>query len=81
MKTLILLMSVLFLSGCGTLGNILDFASEANDEALTSAEFTICMAASIGSINRRYNTEAKAKAWKELCTNDNAVIETILSND
>lgn len=81
MKILIMLIVVIVLSGCASLSNALNFAGDVNDKALMSAEATICRAASIGSISRRYNTEAKAKAWKELCTDDNTAIETILSNN
>lgn len=54
--------------------------AELNDDALKAAEAVICKGASVGSIMRRYNTEAKAKAWKELCSKDNSLASDILSN-
>lgn len=80
MKTLILILSIFILSGCAATSKLLDFAGETNDKALISAEATICRAASIGSVLRRYNTEGKAKAWKELCTQDNDSVPIILNN-
>lgn len=67
MRELILLV---FISGCSTVGLVTDSASKANDEALKSAEFTICFAASVGSIERRYNTKSLAKARRELCNRE-----------
>ena len=80
MKLLIIL-SILTLSGCASISELLDAAGEANDKALIGAELTMCRAASIGSILRRYDTEAKATAWKAICTQDNNVVPIILNND
>lgn len=80
MKALFLLLLILVLSGCANLSNIVDSAAEANDKALYAAKFTICKGASIGSVIREFDTEEKAKAWKELCTQENGSAETILSN-
>lgn len=80
MKTLILLLTFLLLPGCSTLSSLLNTASEANDNALLAAEVTICRAASIGSILRRYDSDAKARAWKELCTQDNKSTPIIINN-
>lgn len=44
-----------------------DKASEINDEALNTAEFTICHGASVGSIRRHYGSPEKSKIWAELC--------------
>ncbi len=74
MKILIMLMVVL-LSGCSTIMKVADKAADINDEALISAEFTICSAASVGSIERRYNTTALLKARKTLCEKNILVIK------
>ena len=79
MKLLIIL-SILCLSGCSTLKGLIGTASEANDSALVSAEFTICRAASIGSIIRRYDSVEKAKTWKDFCTQNNSLTPVILTN-
>lgn len=80
MRILIILM-LLLLSGCSTAGRILDAGGEINDSALVAAEATICRAASIGSILRKYDTEEKARAWKELCTQEsNDAAEIIIGN-
>ena len=78
---LIIILSLLLLSGCETMSKIMDFAGDVNDEALISAEATICRAASIGSVLRRYDTEEKAKAWKELCTSDTDSVPIILETN
>ena len=80
MKTLILLILLTLTSGCGTIEKIVGAAAEINDESLLSAEFTICRAASIGSVIRRYGTTDKAKAWRELCTQDSDAVPTIIGN-
>lgn len=67
MSKIIIALSVALLSGCSTIGKIASYAASANDDAVTSAEFTICNAASVGSIKRKFNTPEKVKVWKELC--------------
>lgn len=79
MRLIILAITLLFLSGCSTLDRMVSAGVEANDNALIAAEFTICKAASIGSIMRRYGvSEDKAKAWKELCTQDEEAVPIII---
>lgn len=67
MRLLIAIIVLLSVSGCSTIQKLTDYAAAANDEAVTSAEFTICNAASVGSIKRKFNTADKVKTWKELC--------------
>ena len=72
MKTKLLLISaaaaaLLTLSGCSTIAKFTGVAAGVNDEALNAAEFTICQAASVGSIRRHYGDADKAKVWAELC--------------
>lgn len=81
MKIFILVIAAVLLSGCAAMDMFKEKAAELNDEGLISAEFTICKAASIGSIMRRYGlSEEKAKAWKVLCTSDGNAASTILDN-
>ena len=64
----ILLVGVLVsLSGCSIIGKLASAAGDASDEALASAEFTICNAATVGSILRRYDTLEEARVWQSLC--------------
>ena len=74
MLKIIIVSSIFMLSGCSTVGKIASYAAQANDDALTSAEFTICNAASVGSIKRKFNTPEKVEVWKELC-NDRSNFE------
>lgn len=68
MKSLItVLIAILVLSGCETLGVVVNQASKVNDEALKTAEFTICNGASVGSIRRRFNTPELAEIWRQVC--------------
>ncbi len=68
----------LFLAGCGFTGPgtaIRDFAkvegAKAYDEGLANAEFFVCWAASIGSVQRRYGRNRDlAEAWRALCLGD-----------
>lgn len=71
---LLLLVTAILLTGCSTLGVITDRASTANDDALKAAEFTICVAASVGSIERRYNTEELLRARSLLCKREMVMI-------
>lgn len=65
---LIIVVALLTLAGCSTLGNFVDAGAKANDAAAVSAETTICRGISIGAWVRHYGNDAdKAKAWKVLC--------------
>ena len=69
---------LLLLSGCASIEQFIDSAGDANDRALIAAETTMCRAASVGSILRRYDSDEKAKAWKDLCTKDNKSVPIII---
>ena len=65
---LIIIIALLTLAGCSTLGNLVDAGAKANDAAAVAAETTICRGISIGAWVRHYGSDAdKAKAWKVLC--------------
>jgi len=53
--------------------------ARAYDEGLANAEFFICRAASVGSVQRRYGRTADtAEAWRVLCHGDGeAAVEVI----
>lgn len=63
------------LSGCSTIAQITDKAANVNDEALVAAEFTICSAASVGAVQRRYNTQELIEARKVICDREMVVAE------
>jgi uncharacterized protein YceK len=69
MYKLILVLAILLTSGCSTIANLANRAAGVNDEALASSEFVICKGASVGSIERRYNTTELLEARKTLCDN------------
>jgi hypothetical protein len=71
MFKLLLVIFILLSSGCSALGKVVDVGGEINDKALAGCEATICKAASVRSVLERYNTPKKAKAWLDLCINDN----------
>ena len=66
-KTLIALAVIAALSGCSTIGRIVDYGAAANSEAVEASVFTICEGASIGSIRRQFVTPDQVKVWRELC--------------
>ena len=78
---------VLFMGACGftSRGDALraafaGTAAQAMDEGLINAEFFMCKAASVGSIQRRYGqSEDLADAWRTLCLpdRDNAPIPLV----
>ncbi|MDX1574706.1 MAG: hypothetical protein R3285_00850 [Kiloniellales bacterium] len=53
--------------------------AKAYDEGLANAEFFLCRAASVGSVQRRYGRTAEtARAWRTLCLGDGeAAVEVI----
>jgi len=59
-------------SGCAQIGEAVEQAAVLNDEALNKAEFTICNAASVGSVKRRYNTPELIETWQRLCNDSSA---------
>jgi len=67
MKYLLLIPLLILLSSCSMLSGMVDKVSEINDEALNTAEFTICHGATVGSIRRHYGSPEKSKIWAELC--------------
>jgi hypothetical protein len=66
-RTIISFSAVLLLSGCAGLGAYIDRAAEANDTAIDASIFTMCRAASVGSVLRKFDTPEKASIWKDLC--------------
>lgn len=71
---------VFLMSGCSTVQRIVDFGADANDEAVTSARFVLCDAASVGSIKRSFSTPEEAEIWLELCS-DNTAFKPVDNND
>lgn len=68
-KSLLLLIVVLAVSACSQSSVIRAKVSQGYDKALDTAEFTLCYAASIGSIRRKYGTSPdKMEAWRRLCS-------------
>ncbi len=65
---IIILIPLIFFSGCSYIGVAWDKGAKANDAALNASEAVICKGASIGAIQRKYgNNAAKAQAWRTLC--------------
>lgn len=54
--------------GCSTIERIADYGAAANDEAVDTSVFTLCQAASIGSIRRKFDTQDKVETWQNLCS-------------
>ena len=69
MKVFILLVLFILLSGCSTLSSIVDKGAEVNDKLLVSAEGTICTAASVGAVERRYKTDELKESRQVICDN------------
>lgn len=60
--------AALLLSGCAYTDLIADRAAEASDSALEASEWTVCRAASVGAVLRRYGTSPeRMEAWRLLC--------------
>jgi hypothetical protein len=83
------LAAAFLLSACGltdTGDRVCDFAAtegtRAYDEGLANAEFFICRAASVGSVQRRYGRSSEtAEAWRVLCQgNSEAAVGIVTLN-
>ena len=64
--------ALVVLAGCANVERAARFAAdegaEAADAALSGAEFVICRAATVGSVTRRYWSDAELReAWSALC--------------
>ena len=54
-------------------GFVASEGARAYDEGLANAEFFLCRAASVGSVQRRYGRSTEtAQAWRTLCAGDGA---------
>lgn len=62
------LLPVLILTGCSA-SPVIQRAADANDRAVSAAEFTICYGASVGSIRRAF--AHRQDVWELLCSADN----------
>ncbi len=80
-KIMLVIVTALLIGGCAAMSELLGLAGEANDSALVTAEVTICRAASIGSVIRRYDTKEKAEAWAELCAREDDGARIIVNGE
>ena len=69
MKSISLAVLIL-LTGCSSIESFVGKAAEVNDEALKVAEFSICQAASVGSVKRRFHTPELARLWRDFCNEE-----------
>lgn len=64
----IALIFVVTLAGCSTYRNIAATqGAEAADAALETAEWTLCNAAPVGAVKRRYQTQELQDAYNTIC--------------
>lgn len=85
MRALLSVAAVLLVAGCGFTQAGTAFkagavakGAKAYDEGLANAEFFVCNAASVGSVQRRYGRSADmAATWRALClgNRDSHIIE------
>lgn len=67
MKALVVIL-LLVLAGCSTYRNIAATqGAEAADAALEAAEWTLCNAAPVGAVTRRYQTQELQEAYNTIC--------------
>ncbi len=71
----LVLFAVAVLSGCGQGVAIRNAGAVAEDQLIDTAEWSICNAASVGSVRRKYGSdEEKAAAWRVICRSGDAQI-------
>ena len=68
MKTSLMVVLILILSGCSWAGIISNKGAEASDEVMRDAIWTICSAVPVGAVKRRINTEELVKAYNAICS-------------
>jgi len=66
-RLFILAVCASLLTGCSSIMRIIDYGAAANTTAVESSIYTLCNAASIGSIRREFDTSEKVEVWKRLC--------------
>lgn len=76
---LIILVLVLFLTGCSTLDGLIKTGAEINDNIVKNSILGLCVIPSLGSIEREFNTKAKEKARSDMCIKVNATVPIILN--
>ncbi len=68
------LVAGLLISGCTSLDRAVVGGAKAADRVLSTAEWTLCEAATRGSLKRRYGISIeRAEAYKEFCDGNTAV--------
>jgi hypothetical protein len=65
-------LAALLLTGCaGTLDYAATRGADVSDAALEASEWTVCRAATVGAVLRRYGTSPeRMEAWRRLCLPD-----------
>ena len=74
-RRLVLAAVTITLSGCSTISGLLDKAAGANDTAIDGAIFTVCQAASVGSIKRKFNTPELMAKYNVICSQDSVKLQ------
>lgn len=67
MQLLVMILVILFLSGCSTINKAIQWGAAANDEAVLGAREVKCKIATVGSIRREYNTPDLIRAYNLEC--------------
>ncbi len=67
-KLLLIAAVAISLGGCSVISGVFDKAADANDQAIESAIFTVCKAASVGSVKRKFNTSELMAKYNVICS-------------
>jgi len=67
----VLLLLAIWTAGCAAVRSYalqgIDAGAQVNDDALAACQVVMCRAASVGSIRRAFNTEAKRAGYEAFC--------------
>jgi hypothetical protein len=77
MRLIIVSVVAMLVAGCGSFGRLQERGAEVADQGLEGGVWTICYAASIGSIRRRFGTSADRAAAYELFCEAEWNLETV----
>ena len=68
----LMVLSLVLITGCAEWQAVKNgvgfYGSQASDEALSTAIWTVCKASPVGAITRRFNTADRRLTWQKLCS-------------
>lgn len=77
LSVVLIILAVLWLTGCSFAGVISKKGAEASDEVLRDSIWTICSAVPVGAVKRKFNTTELVTAYNTLCSSQEKLPLTV----